>query len=362
MLNCYDFLEIPSAFEFLKLSKTKVVFNEQKGKQIIMDGIPLWFIDLCHLLNGNYKLKEIYKILNYKFNNSIEIYCLKNIINQLNDRGFITKSLKKRFKEKFPSKNLYFKRFQSTIENLDLFKNNGYDGVDFIERLMKSRVTVVGLGGNGSLASVMLAAGGVGQLRLIDGDRVESTNLVRQIFYNEYQAKTKCFKVDALKSHIQGVNPYCKIEAIKLYVSSYKQLESLIIDSDFVLLTADKPRMLINEWLYKACHRLKISGMASQNGLLGPLYRPGNNNPFENLKKIMNTDLNGNYNKIVKALQIKRHRDYPSFVTGPINIGQLQANEVFAELTKAWEPVSLQKALFINQTQYQSIDLRTKCK
>ena len=72
-------------------------------------------------------------------------------------------------------------------------------------RLKKSKVLIVGLGGLGSPASLYLAAAGVGQLWLADGDKVDSSNLQRQVLYrtsDRHQAKTK-----AAASHLKALNP-----------------------------------------------------------------------------------------------------------------------------------------------------------
>lgn len=58
-------------------------------------------------------------------------------------------------------------------------------GAEGQERLSRSTVAVVGLGGLGSTVSLYLAAAGVGRLVLVDGDRVEEGNLNRQILYDE---------------------------------------------------------------------------------------------------------------------------------------------------------------------------------
>ncbi|MCB1726622.1 MAG: ThiF family adenylyltransferase, partial [Gammaproteobacteria bacterium] len=53
------------------------------------------------------------------------------------------------------------------------------------ERLLDSRVLVIGLGGLGSPAAMYLAASGIGTLVLSDYDRVEPSNLQRQIIHRE---------------------------------------------------------------------------------------------------------------------------------------------------------------------------------
>ena len=53
------------------------------------------------------------------------------------------------------------------------------------ERLKNSRVLVIGAGGLGSPAAYYLAAAGVGTIGIADGDRVEPSNLQRQILHQE---------------------------------------------------------------------------------------------------------------------------------------------------------------------------------
>ncbi len=78
-------------------------------------------------------------------------------------------------------------------------------------RLKKSKVLIVGLGGLGSPASLYLAAAGVGQLWLADGDTVDSSNLQRQILYrtaDRHQAKTR-----VASTNLTALNPavQCRI-------------------------------------------------------------------------------------------------------------------------------------------------------
>ena len=75
----------------------------------------------------------------------------------------------------------------------------------------KSRVLIVGMGGLGCPASQYLIASGVGCLGIVDGDRVEETNLHRQILYsNQDLGKTK---VEVAAKRLQSMNPRSKINS-----------------------------------------------------------------------------------------------------------------------------------------------------
>ncbi len=74
--------------------------------------------------------------------------------------------------------------------------------------LADARVAVIGLGGLGSAAALYLAAAGVGRLSLVDGDRVELSNLQRQIIHDEAgiglnKARSAAHRISALNSEIE---------------------------------------------------------------------------------------------------------------------------------------------------------------
>src|SRR5206468_2674494 len=56
-------------------------------------------------------------------------------------------------------------------------------GVEGQARLLRSKVLIIGAGGLGSPTALYLAAAGVGTLGIVDGDRVDLTNLHRQILH-----------------------------------------------------------------------------------------------------------------------------------------------------------------------------------
>ena len=85
-------------------------------------------------------------------------------------------------------------------------------GEDGLARLAACRVTVVGLGGVGGYVVEVLARSGVGALTLIDGDKVEESNLNRQI-----AALCKDigrYKAQVLAERVEQINAHCKVDAV----------------------------------------------------------------------------------------------------------------------------------------------------
>ncbi|MFQ5947339.1 MAG: molybdopterin-synthase adenylyltransferase MoeB [Acidimicrobiia bacterium] len=78
------------------------------------------------------------------------------------------------------------------------------------ERLLSSRVLLIGAGGLGSPAALYLAAAGVGTLGIIDFDVVDATNLQRQILHNMDRVGQR--KVESARETLRGLNPDVKVE------------------------------------------------------------------------------------------------------------------------------------------------------
>jgi molybdopterin/thiamine biosynthesis adenylyltransferase len=83
-------------------------------------------------------------------------------------------------------------------------------------RLKNASVLIVGAGGLGSASSLYLAAAGLGRLGIIDSDKVELSNLQRQILYDT--TKIGFPKVGAARDHLSAINPDIKVDAYQLRV------------------------------------------------------------------------------------------------------------------------------------------------
>ncbi|MFZ1699683.1 MAG: ThiF family adenylyltransferase [Pyrinomonadaceae bacterium] len=129
------------------------------------------------------------------------------------------------------------------------------------EKLLNSRVLLVGCGALGASHAEMLARAGVGKLRIVDRDFVEFTNLQRQALFKESDAAERLPKAVAAKTRIGEINSEIDIEAIIADVNN-SNVESLIADCDLVIDGTDnfQVRYLLNDacvknsvtWIYGA--------------------------------------------------------------------------------------------------------------
>ncbi len=128
------------------------------------------------------------------------------------------------------------------------------------ERLLRSHVLVIGVGGLGSAAAPYLAAAGVGHITLMDHDAVELTNLQRQIAHTENSVGKNKAVSGAL--FLQNLNSGIQIEAIQAKATE-SLLDDLLPGVDVVLDCTDNfsTRHLINASCVKHSTPL-VSGSA----------------------------------------------------------------------------------------------------
>ncbi len=100
------------------------------------------------------------------------------------------------------------------------------------EKLKASKMLIVGLGGLGCAAAQYLAAAGVGELTLLDFDKVSLSNLQRQVLHTDQRIDMP--KVESAKMALSQINPLIKINALNQKMTS-QQLEQLIATVDVVL-------------------------------------------------------------------------------------------------------------------------------
>jgi adenylyltransferase/sulfurtransferase len=119
-------------------------------------------------------------------------------------------------------------------------------GVEGQERLRQARVAIVGLGGLGSPVAQYLVAAGIGTIGLVDGDRVELSNLQRQVLYGD--ADLGKGKVDVAADRLSRMNLNVNVEPHGVRLDSTNAL-SILRGYDLVIDGSDNfpTRYLVND-------------------------------------------------------------------------------------------------------------------
>jgi bacteriocin biosynthesis cyclodehydratase domain-containing protein len=139
--------------------------------------------------------------------------------------------------------------------------------------LQESRVGVIGIGGLGSVAALLLGASGVGYLRTIDPDRVELSNLNRQLLYVEADVGTP--KVEAAGRRLRALNSALEYAGIGRTIGSREEAVEFVGGLDMVAVAADQPRGYLRRWIAEACHQTGTTYAVLGGLLMGPLVVPG---------------------------------------------------------------------------------------
>lgn len=146
-------------------------------------------------------------------------------------------------------------------------------------KLEKSKVLIIGCGGLGSVNALYLAAAGVGKIGIADGDRVELSNLNRQIIHftediGKRKTESAVNKLNLLNSDVEIITYPVRVDL--------KNISKLIREYDFIIDCTDNipARYMINDACIKAGKPFSHAGVCRFKGQTmtvipekGPCYR-----------------------------------------------------------------------------------------
>lgn len=135
-----------------------------------------------------------------------------------------------------------------------------------LEKLKDSTVLVVGLGGVGGYVVESLTRSGIGNLILVDYDKVDITNFNRQIIaVNENIGK---YKVNCFKERIESINEACNVISYNLKIDNENIKDIFNTKIDFVVDAVDDVRAKVSIINYCLEHNIDfISSMGTGNRL-----------------------------------------------------------------------------------------------
>ena len=189
------------------------------------------------------------------------------------------------------------------------------------KKLLGSSVLIIGAGGLGSPIAIYLGALGIGKIGIVDKDKVELSNLSRQVIFETNDLKKEKSLVAATK--VKKINPDISIKSFKKKINS-KNIKQIGKEFQIIVDASDnfKTRFLINDYCLKE-KKILISGAISKFD--GQVYT------FNFLKK--NSPC---LRCFIPKMPLNPEIDNCEFdgVLGPLAgiIGSIQANEVVKEI------------------------------
>lgn len=164
-------------------------------------------------------------------------------------------------------------RFDRLLHFFSEFETDAVSRFDYLERLRRSRVALVGVGGLGTWIAYNLVCCGIGNLVLIDADRVEMSNLNRSILFHEGCVGQP--KVSEAAASLVRFAPRTRIDPIVLQITSPADLSPHLGDVDLLVSTVDQPPWQVRLWVTESCARRGVPNIQASGLRVGPLCVPG---------------------------------------------------------------------------------------
>ncbi|MGN6275966.1 MAG: TOMM precursor leader peptide-binding protein [Solirubrobacterales bacterium] len=209
------------------------------------------------------------------------------------------------------------------------------------KRLERARVAVLGVGGLGGWTSLALACCGIGEMLLVDFDRVELTNLNRQVVYGEDDIGRP--KVEAAAERLASLNARMRVEVLSQRLEGESDIAAVIEGANVVIDAIDWPVHDIELWVNAACFTTGIPyiamGHAPPVARVGPFYVPGKTGCYS----CQEIAYRRSYELFDVAIEQLRAQPSPAAIIGPACalIGGQAALDVMHYLTGLVEPATL---------------------
>ena len=246
-------------------------------------------------------------------------------------------------------KNNFNKKLVERYSRQIVLKNVGPTGQ---KKIINSKVLVVGAGGLGCPVIDYLSRAGIGNIGIVDNDKVNISNIHRQSLYNSKDVGK--FKVNVAKQKVKLINPQIKIKTFKARIDK-KNIEKIFKSYDFIVDGSDnfKTKFLLNRYCLNHKKILIVGAISKMDGHIFTFDYKNKNDPC--LKCFYQTEpsdeiLNCEYEGIL----------------GPVAgiVGNIQAIEVLKKILKIGDK-SNKKILILdlNKLDFRKVEFkkRTSC-
>ncbi len=211
-------------------------------------------------------------------------------------------------------------------------------GKDGVEKLKKAHVFIIGLGGVGSYAAEACARSGVGQISLVDFDKVSPSNLNRQLY--ALSSTLNLPKTEIAIRRIKDINPDCILTAHDLFISPENIDELHMGNANYVIDAVDNVTAKLE--IAKFCERnniphISVMGTANKTDpaklTIADIYKTQNCPLAKALRKLCKENSIKRL-KVVYSEQLPIVRTVPvsSMIFVPASAGILAAREAVFDI------------------------------
>lgn len=159
-----------------------------------------------------------------------------------------------------------------------------------LQKFSEARVAVVGLGGVGSYAAEALVRGGIGKILLVDFDKIEMSNINRQLAAS--QSTIGELKTEILKQRFEDINPDAELEIYTGFCDR-DSFSTILKEIDFVVDAIDSISHKVGLIEYACHHRIPIVSVMGAGNRIDP-------------QKITITDISKTY-QCPLAKRVRKH-------------------------------------------------------
>jgi bacteriocin biosynthesis cyclodehydratase domain-containing protein len=248
-----------------------VGFHYGRERGVILEDLDDTQLLLISLLNGKHTFEQIVSRLR-QHDPNVTAGDVSEALDDLAQQGLIEDTAVELPPDLTPAD---LERYESQLRFISAIDQSGTQKYEMQARLKRAHVTVLGLGGLGSNVLMGLAAIGVGTLRGVDFDIVETGNLNRQVLYDVADVGKP--KALAAAEQLGRFNPEVTFEPVQKRIDSHLDIIDLIRDSDLVAFCADLPPS-IHRWMNKAALETGVpfitGGYRGTSAEIGPFVIP----------------------------------------------------------------------------------------
>lgn len=212
---------------------------------------PIQYNDLVHKLVDftNYAKEDI--------ENTIDYLIEEKFISNFEDINTILKD------DYLSREKLYFYMLNDKVIDVD-------------DSILNKNILILGVGGIGSTAIELLSRAGFKNFTIVDYDKVEKSNLIRQLSYTNNDIGK--VKVDVIYEKLTNINSDIVINKVNKKIETKEDIIEEVRNSDFVLCTIDKPERIIRRIINDVCisenKPILFSGFSEHVAMIGPFIVP----------------------------------------------------------------------------------------